>query len=258
MLKFNNLKKDKGCFDVELEENNDGFEVLFTPKVNESLISKDQEELYLLIEDTLNIIDSSNLISNTDKKYYIKKIFDIAETGLSIKTKEVYPVLAMKMLKKLKQEVCLKESNRIKNDYLKELGKYGLGHIVIAIFILIISKDLKLDLFNKYIYTYIGSIIGCWVSFNARKLTLKFEELCIIEKDGLEPMFRIIHNGLCAIIIMLFVNTNVVSISVCDFNTNLINNSQELQILLGVIVGLIDYPMAQKIYNKASTIIDEL
>lgn len=99
--------------------------------------------------------------------------------------------------------------------------------------------------------------MGTWISFNARKLGLEFEELCIIENDGLKPIFRIIHNGLCAIIVMLFINTNIVSISISEFNTNTINSSIEMQVLLGIIIGLIDYQILRKIFNKASSIIDE-
>lgn len=123
--------------------------------------------------------------------------------------------------------------------------------------LLIIFKYLDLDLY-KYIYTYIGSAVGSWISFNARKLHLEFQELCIIEQDGLKPIFRIIHNGLCAIIVMLFIDTNIISISISEFNTNMINSSIEMQVLLGIIIGLIDYQISPKIFNKASSLIDEL
>lgn len=244
-------------FQNRIKKNQGLLEILCTPKENENIIPKGQKELYLQIEDTINVIDSSNLINEKNKNYYIEKLYDIARTGLSIDTIEVYPELSIQMLKKLKQEVCLKESGRIKNDYLKNLGIHAILNNIIAFGLLIIFKYLNVDL-SKYIYAYIGSTVGSWISFNARKLNLRFEELCIIEKDGLEPIFRIIHNGLCAIIVILFINTDIISISISEFNTNMINNSIEMQVLLGVIIGLIDYPISQKIFNKASSIVDEL
>ena len=121
MSKLNNKRKNKGCFKIDLKNDSELFEILCIPKVNESIIPKGQKELYLQIEDTINVIDSSNLIDKKNKNYYIEKLYDIARTGLSIDSIEVYPRLSVEMLIKLKQEVCLKESGKIKNDYLKRL-----------------------------------------------------------------------------------------------------------------------------------------
>ena len=57
---------------------------------------------------------------------------------------------------------------------------------------------------------------------------------------------------------MLFIDTNIISISISEFNTNMINSSIEMQVLLGIIIGLIDYQISPKIFNKASSLIDEL
>ena len=162
MCELNNIKKNKGCFKIELKKNQGLLEILCTPKENENIIPKGQKELYLQIEDTINVIDSSNLINEKNKNYYIEKLYDIARTGLSIDTIEVYPELSIQMLKKLKQEVCLKESGRIKNDYLKNLGIHAILNNIIAFGLLIIFKYLNVDL-SKYIYAYIGSTVGSWI-----------------------------------------------------------------------------------------------
>lgn len=154
MCKLNNEIKNKGCFDIELQKNEGLSEIQCIPKENENIIPKEQKELYLLIEDTINVIDSSNLIDIKNKNYYIEKLYDIARTGLSINSIEVYPKLSIKMVEKLKQEVRLKESGKIKNDYLQKLGKSVIENNIIALALLIMFKYLNLDIY-KYIYILI-------------------------------------------------------------------------------------------------------
>lgn len=278
----NRCKKNKGCFEVTFNGKNDTdikedscikklyiynkilkkykkteLEINCAPKVGEQLIQKKQKELYLIIEDTSNIINSSKSIDYKSKYYYMDKLYDIAMAGLSIKTNEVYPELSIEMVNKLKEEICLRESSTIKNKYLKILGMIGIIHSIVIYLVFYYFKKYNIDLF-QYFYTYMGSIVGSWVSFNARKLNLSFDELTLIEKDGLNPSLRIMHNGLCSIIIMLFIKTQILSISIASFNTNSINYSSEMQMILGIIVGLVEYPISQKIFNKANSIVNEL
>lgn len=245
-------QKNKGCFEITLEGN----EINCQPKVSEDDIPKEQEDLYLLIEDAVSIIDSSTLIKNSSKKYYIEKLFDIAETGLSIETNEVYPNLANKALRQLKEEILLKESSFIKNNYMKTLG----FHTVVQIGILLVVQLVVLH-FTKntisYIYAYIGALVGAWISFGARKPNLSFKELSIIESDGLAPPIRLVYIGLCAVVVMLFLRTEIAVITINKLSTKSINNSIDLQLLLGVIVGLIEYQISEKLFKSANVIMDK-
>lgn len=72
MCELNNIKKNKGCFKIELKKNQGLLEILCTPKENENIIPKGQKELYLQIEDTINVIDSSNLINEKIKTIILK------------------------------------------------------------------------------------------------------------------------------------------------------------------------------------------
>ena len=63
MCELNNIKKNKGCFKIELKKNQGLLEILCTPKENENIIPKGQKELYLQIEDTINVIDSAKTSS---------------------------------------------------------------------------------------------------------------------------------------------------------------------------------------------------
>ena len=277
----NSGEENKGCFEVkfnvnkDIDDNEDNWikqfynrilkkykktelEINCIPKVSERLIQKKQKELYLIVEDTSNIINSSKSIDYKSKYYYMDKLFYIAIAGLSIEANEVYPDLSIKMVNKLKEEIRLRESSAIKNNHLKRLGMVSIFYIIIGYIISYYLKNFNnIDLF-QYFYTYVGSTFGTWVSFNARKIDLSFEELTLIEKDGLYPSIRIINNGLWSIIIMLFIKTELISISIAGFNTNLINKNIQMQIILGIVVGLVEYPIQQKIFNKANSIVDKL
>lgn len=244
--------KNKGCFEIELE----GDEINCSPQVSENDIPKEQEELYLMIEDVISIINSSSLIKSTSKIYYIEKLFDIAEAGLSINATEVYPNLANKALKKLKEEILLRESSHIKNSYMKTLGYYAIIQIGLLIGLQLVILWLTKNTIS-YIFVYIGAIIGSWISFGARKPNLSFEELSTIESDGLAPPIRLVYIGLCAVIVMLLLRTEIAVITINNLSTKSINNSIEVQLLLGVIVGLVEYQISEKLFKSANVIMDK-
>lgn len=266
ILKFNSKKKlkentsrNKGCFKVELEER----EIACTPKVSQREISKEQEELYIMVEDTMSIINSSTLINDKSKIYYIDKLYDIALAGLSIDAIEVYPELAFKALLKLKEEILLRESSNVKNRYMEKLGKnVVIQTLFLLLFILFfnnfqhIDKDIANNL-SSYGYVYIGTIVGAWISFGARKPNLSFEELSIIESDGLSPGIRLIYVGLCSIIIFLFLKTEIVVISINNISTSYITQSIEMELALGASIGLIEYKISEKLFKKANLVIDK-
>lgn len=254
-----NTSRNKGCFKVELEDG----EITCAPKVSQSEISKEQEELYLSVEDTMSIINSSILINETSKKYYIEKLHDIAYTGLSVDTAEVYPALANKALEKLKEEILLRESSSIKNRYMKKLGINVLIQTLILLLIIVLITNLTqyidihiISSITNYMYVYIGAIVGAWVSFGARKPNLSFEELSTIESDGLTPWIRLIYIGLCSMIILLFLRIEIVTISINQISTKSINQSVEAQLALGIVIGLIEYKISEKLFKKASFIME--
>lgn len=102
-------------------------------------------------------------------------------------------------------------------------------------------------------YTWFGAMVGTWISFGARKFELKFEDLCCIEKDMLEPVIRLIYIGVCALIFELFFVCGVVSITLGNITTESIRNSGEIQMLVGVICGLVESKIGIDIYKRANS-----
>ena len=89
------------------------------PERTKRQIPKEQQELYLEIESTNNILKSLNNTKDEIKKKYFEKLLTLAQAGLVGETAQ--PQLALSTLCKLKDEIILIEGKRIKNEYMKKL-----------------------------------------------------------------------------------------------------------------------------------------
>ena len=115
---------------------------------------------------------------------------------------------------------------------------------------------LKSNVFCMMGYTWFGAMIGAWVSYGARKFQLEFEDMSLIEKDMLEPIIRLIYIGICSLIFELFLTCGFATIKVGNITTESIKNYQEIQILVGIICGLVESKMGIDIYKRANSVLE--
>lgn len=250
------MNMSQGCFDVELNPKNKfDIKIKVVAQFAEEGIPEDQKRLYCEIENTISILESLHETDSDTKLRYFDKLESLAKAGLM--TTSAQPELALMALESLKQEVLTNEGSRIKNSYMLKLGEYA---ICIAISFLIIIAIIRHSNPNnpllKYLYTFIGSMPGTWISFGVRKVDLSFEELSVIENDKVNPFIRLIFIGLSAMILVLFIDVGVVSFSFGGFNTDNISHSIKDALFLGVISGLIESKLAMSIFKKANNIMD--
>lgn len=90
------------------------------------------------------------------------------------------------------------------------------------------------------------------ISFN-----YTFEQLSLLEEDMMEPSLRLIYIGVCAIVFMLFLNTQLINFGVGDVSTLAIKESYEIQLSIGILCGLIESKIGIKIYQKAVNLLSE-
>ncbi|OSA97797.1 UNVERIFIED_ORG: hypothetical protein B2H98_06950 [Clostridium botulinum] len=216
-------------------------------------IPVEQHNLYCSVEDVAKVIRSLKMTNDDIKNEYFSKLLTLSQAGLV--GKNAQPELAMDSLEKLKAEMLVNESGRIKNKYMIHLGIAGVSIIALASILSLMFYHLGISYLNKYIFIFQGAMIGTWVSFGARKVELKFEELSIIEKDRLNPLIRLIFIGISSEILFLFINSEIVTFQVGNISSGNIANSVDLQVLLGVISGLLEYKLAIDVFNKANSII---
>lgn len=246
----------KGCFIVSTNPE-DQLDIKFSlkPNVKEDDVPEDQKQLFLDIEETASIIRTLTKTNEDKKKKYIDKLTTLAQAGLV----SDHPLvnIAQKALENLKDDIRIQEGGRIKNEYMKSLGICAIILIIIIIILISILDSFSIHFYDKYAYVFIGTMIGTWISFGARKIDLTFKELSIIENDGVTPLLRLLFIGICACIVLLFMSNDIIiTLSIGNINTQDINNSIELQLIIGVLVGLIEYKIGTGLYNKANGIIN--
>lgn len=212
-----------------------------------------QSKLYCEVESACNTIKALENTRENVKRKYFNKLLSLAQVGL-VPEKNAQPQMALLSLDKLKAEMLLIEGKRIKNNYMKKLGLFalllGCG---IAGVMAIIYKYFHNSLFCMIGYTWFGAMVGTWISFGARKFELKFEDLCCVEKDMLGPVIRLIYIGVCALIFELFFVCGFVSITFGNITTESIRSSAEVQMLVGIICGLVESKIGIDIYKKANS-----
>lgn len=244
----------KGCFIVHINPNNQ-WDIIcgLLPDIGENDVPEEQRLLFHSVEETSYYISTLKNTKDETKKEYLNELLSLAQTGLV--GNNPAPKLSLETLDRLKDKIRLKEGSRIKNTYMLNLGIYTFIGTLALLLIKFILFTNNFFYFDKYIYVSIGSIIGTWVSFGARKLNLSFEELSLIEEDGLSPWMRLIYICTCSNIVLLFLSSELIKISLGNFSLSEINKSIELQFVLGVICGLVEYKIGTGIFNKANDVL---
>ena len=72
----------------------------------------------------------------------------------------------------------------------------------------------------------------------------------------LEPIIRLIYIGICSLIFELFLSCGFATITVGNITTESIKNYQEIQILVGIICGLVESKMGIDIYKRANSVLE--
>lgn len=245
----------KGYFKVS-RNSSEEFDIIceLDAKSAKEPVSESQKTLYLEVENATSVIKSLQNTSHDVKKKYFDKLFTLTQAGLMGETAQ--PELAMKSLVKLKNEMVMVEGQRIKNDYMKMLGVRALIISIVSIatyYALLISG---ISEFGAYFLAVAGSSVGTWLSFGARKFTISFEELSVLEEDMMSPWIRLLYIGACSAVFILLLNTQLISLGVGTVSTVGIMSQPELQIAVGVLCGLVESKIGVNIYKRAVTLIE--
>ena len=246
----------KGYF-VVAANNDETFDIKceLHPKAAKKNIPEEQQNLYVAVESANNVIKSLRNTKDEIKQKYFNKLLSLAQAGLV--GKDAQPELTLKSLAKLKGEIILIEGQRIKNDYMKDLGTKAAILFGIAAVLYCGSKCLEITQpFSMYLLIVMGSFVGTWVSFGARKFSISFELLSLVEEDMMSPWIRLLYIGVCSVILALFLNTQLVKLSIGAISTSSLQDYTELQLSLGILCGLIESKIGINLYKKAVTVID--
>ncbi|TWH47768.1 hypothetical protein [Sporomusa sp. KB1] len=247
----------KGCFYIRsLREEKDIDFAVYTD-VDEKEIPVEQKQLRLDIEQTLIVLRGIFKEDEISFNKYYEQLLSLAEAGL--KVENVTPIIACEGLMTLKKEIVFQEAGKIKNKYIKSLGRSVLCFIGfyltwISFFYGYVPIETCLMWVNFFIML-IGTTVGVWLSFGIRKVDLKFDELHIIEEDRFEPTIRILFVSLLAVIVGLLFSTEAVVIKLGALSTNMLNYDSKVALLLGLLLGLGEKMLAVKVAEHATKIL---
>ena len=187
---------------------------------------------------------------------YFRPLLSLAQAGLVGENPQ--PEVSIRALVALKQEITAREGGRVKNQYMKSLGKNA---VVIAAPTLLIAVILRWQFpqfhqITNFFLLWSGCMAGVWLSFGARKTFFNFEDLHIPEQDRLEPLVRLIFAGLLTTIIGLLFSTKAVVVSIGAITTDQINESDRVALLIGMLCGFSEQVLSSQIAKHASTLLD--
>lgn len=194
------------------------------------------------------------LFANEKEKFeeYFKSLLALAQLGLV--GNSASPDLAARALSSLKQEILIREGGRIKNQYMRELGKVSLvfGFPVLLVGIIIDQFITDFETLRSFLFLWVGCMVGVWLSFGSRKIELKFEELNALEKDRLSPSIRLIFAGLLTIVIGLLISTKAIVFELGGLSTASFFDGIQIPLLIGIFCGISEQALSTKVAQHAS------
>ncbi|MFQ9186551.1 MAG: hypothetical protein ACLR3N_06860 [Agathobacter rectalis] len=201
----------------------------------DSVIPKDQQELYVKAESACNIIKALENTDKQTKKKYFDKLLSLSQVGLVANPAQTET--AEFALMKLKDEIVLVEGKRIKNHYMKYLGIDALIIGAIASIVLGICFY-----FTRWIgcisvlCIIIGALTGTWVSFGARKFEIEFEDLA-------------------SLIFALLMNVGLIDVKIGNVDISKAFTDIKPALVIGVLCGLVESKIGIQVYNKAVSLL---
>lgn len=240
--------------DVVNEDDTKKLDIQFTYITGKPLdqIPDEQLELHGEIEKTISVIRTMKGVSLETKKMYIAELGKVAQQGLTFGQ----TAGAEKDLELLRQRIHFIESPKIKHDYMVKLGIWSLLFILMSVIAYSVTVfGLKITWPAPYIIVFGGTMLGTWLSFGSRSVSLAFEQLGVMEKDMMSPLIRLLYIGLCSVCLLLLLNCGVITITIAGKTT--FTDSQALQLSFGVICGFLESKIGVELYNKVRDIVDD-
>lgn len=225
----------------------------------------EQQDLLFDVQATLEIIRTLYKSDTRSLTNYFDQLVKLSQVGLV--GDNAQPQLAKRALEQVKNEITNRESGKIKNKYLKELGRkasmFGIPALIIGTFLNYLKCKgndfgcLNCSDFADLLILWAGTMVGVWLSFAITRTILGFNDLTIIEKDRLEPSLRLIFTGSLAIIFGLLFIKKAIVINLGDLSSAQIIDDPITAFLLGVILGLNEKIIGSSLTKKTAALFEK-
>jgi len=242
----------KGFFRVYPDESDPG-DIHFEQITLEPSETVPEEQLALRdsVDSTLTTLRLLFKDGSPQQKRYLRPLLSLAQLGL-VGT-SANPELAQRALASLKAEIVAREGAAIKNGYMKHLGGWAAAFTAVALVAaaLLQAADIPYSNGIPYLNLWSGCMAGVWISFGARKVSVEFEDLAILEKDRLSPPIRLVFAGLLTIFIGLLVATGALAIELGSLSAKNFSTDIRVALILGGLCGVSELALSAKVSQHA-------
>lgn len=213
-----------------------------------------QLKLKTEVESTLSLLRVLYREDKTAFRMLFRQLLSLAQAGLV--GAHAQPEIAMRALASLRADVVAREGGKVKNRYMRELGRYAAAFCGIPLATYALFQVLAPGLhITGFMLLWVGCMAGVWLSYGYRKTTLSFADLAIPESDRLDPPLRLAFAGLLTLVLGLLLYKNVISIEIAGFKTDDIGVDPAVSLLIGVLCGISELILPAKVAKKAEELI---
>ncbi len=196
-----------------------------------------------------------------------RELLSLAQVGLQSDNAE--PKVAASALANLKQSILMIEGSLRKSRYFKQLGQlaalYGLPPLALAVamrcgasrFLTLVDCNLQklAPLAIALALLFAGAMVGAWLSYGLRTVTLTFDDLTLPEEDRLDPRVRLAFVGVLSLVIGLALYLGAVEVSVGKISSHDITHRNALALLVGVLLGASERALTGQVTKLVSNLL---
>ena len=186
---------------------------------------------------------------------YFNKLADLSLTALG---QDQVP-LGIAGLKQIQDEVVERESSRVKNGYMRVLGRWTLLCMIVSatLYLICRASDVQTMLYRyRYIASMVtGSFLGTWLSFGVRRVRLQFFDLTRLEDDQFDPPVRLIFVAAMTLVIGLMLRTGAIKLTAGGIDTASLQNAGADAFLVGCFCGLCEKALPSALSRRTTQIV---
>lgn len=215
---------------------------------------EDQLSLKSDVEATLTSLRLIYLHDDASYKQFFRQLLALAQAGLV--GPHAQPIVATRALLSLKADVVAKEGAKVKNRYMRELGRTALVLAAVPLAIYVVIGLLDLDsAVRGFALLWVGCMAGVWLSYGYRRATITFADLAIPESDRLEPFMRLCFAGVLTEAIGLMLFKQVISVEIAGLATASLATDPAVALIVGLVCGISELVLPGKVAKRAAEIL---
>jgi hypothetical protein len=256
-----------GFFKVEIGSGaRPSLSVVLDESQDDGVTPDDQLKLAAEVRSTLRVVQGLFDRHPEHARNHFQQLVAIARTGLTGRI--VQPAAALKSLRDLQDEILVEVAARVKTAYMFDLGRPAAAIAGIAAVVALLAPAVSRiswvrvpgGLLTGQQLSNLGILVagcatGVWLSFGARKPMLTFDDLKVIERDGLGPKTRLAFAILLTIMVALLFAAKILVVDVGSLNTTAVFHDPLVALIVGLLCGFSEQALSRQVATQATKLI---